>query len=353
LRLRSILLAIALAGAAVPAHADAAAPAETVTTGPPPVAADAPATAQTLVTGDRVVWPAGDGGPEETPFVDMADKSGPNSGFAHMDVGPTHYVVPRAAQPYLFHNLDPALFAVSADSARKAGDADRIPVHLAYRHGVSAADVPGVTVTRTTPDGADGYLTPTSAKKFGAALAAQYSADRKSGTFGTSGLFDKVAAVQPASGGSAGATVDASTGATTTHTLSIEVLDYDGKPLQEGLIGVVNVDDQQKFGQIAQVWGGHASLEGRAALLAWETDILMFDYFYDFTAPMRRVEYVSIGAEFAWRQAILRYAPTVGGIMIDAWRSYHEGEHRTAVWGIRSIRQWKSTRACTLTTRRP
>src|SRR5256714_8786036 len=209
---------------------------------------DLTTTVTTLVTGDRIVWPPRDGG-AETPFIQRADTHGAASSFEHVNAGTQEFLVPRTAVPYLYRNLDPSLFA-----ARRTGPSDQVPVHVVYRSGTGTAPAPGVTVTRTTADGADGYLTPSSAKQFGAALAQQYAADTKTGDYGSPGLFGHVQSVRPLSGGGGSGLSPHYV----MHTLSLKVLDGSGQPLDDGLVGVANVDDQRKFATIGVVWKGVA-----------------------------------------------------------------------------------------------
>jgi hypothetical protein len=445
---------------------------------------DLTTTVTTLVTGDRIVWPPRDGG-AETPFVQRADTHGAASSFEHVKAGTQEFLVPRTAVPYLYRNLDPSLFA-----AKRTGPSDQVPVHVVYRSGTGTAPAPGVTVTRTTADGADGYLTPSSAKQFGAALAQQYAADTKTGDYGSAGLFAHVQSVRPLSGGGGGGLSPHYV----MHTLSLKVLDGSGQPLDDGLIGVANIDDQRKFATIGVVWKGVAKfsvpagnytvttqafrytdaaqtasesrfvtlpqvmvgadksvtvdlraattrvsvhtptpasiavatmrygrddalgtqalvwdwsgdattafyvsatpqpaigaehyysryrlagdgthydlkfpsdtgipanqdhqvalsdlattdasypsevgdrpgIEGHTGVLPWEANLVIFDYFEELDAPLHRTEYVIGDPQIAWRQAFVSYAPTVGGILIDAWRSYHPGDQRSISWG--------------------
>jgi hypothetical protein len=100
--------------------------------------------------------------------------------------GTHQYVVPRSAAPYVGRLIDLALFDVATLPAASAGA--RIPVRLTYT-SASAPSVPGVTITSSTTGAATGYLTAASARTFGAALAAKYTADAKAHFASSSTIF--------------------------------------------------------------------------------------------------------------------------------------------------------------------
>lgn len=102
-----------------------------------------------------------------------------------ISIGGTAYQIPVDAMPYLGRGLDPRLFSVRAlASAEKGG---KLPVHVAYRG--TTPQLPGVTITSAAHGDATGYLTASSAKVFGAALARQYATDHGHASYGTDGLF--------------------------------------------------------------------------------------------------------------------------------------------------------------------
>ena len=100
-------------------------------------------------------------------------------------LGPRTLAIPMAALPFLGHGLRPSLFDLSA-LAHSEHDG-RLPLTLTFRARLQAP--PGVTVTRTGPGTAQGYLTSAGARKLGAALARQFAADHDRGSYGTDGLF--------------------------------------------------------------------------------------------------------------------------------------------------------------------
>ena len=149
--------------------------------------------------------------------------------------------VPAIAMPYLGHGLDPSLFMVKALQRREKNG--RLPVRLTYQ-GRRAPAVPGVTITRSARGTADGYLTPRSARKFGAALQRQYLADHGRASYGTDGLFGRGLSIALA-------------GTRTPrpvrpdfvmHTLTVKGRDLAGKPDNGDDVLVFNADNCARFG---------------------------------------------------------------------------------------------------------
>lgn len=100
-------------------------------------------------------------------------------------LGSRTLVIPMAALPFLGRGLSPGLFDLGALAhAERDG---RLPLTLSFQSRLHAP--PGVTVTRTGPGTAEGYLTEAGARAFGAALARQFAADHDRGSYGTDGLF--------------------------------------------------------------------------------------------------------------------------------------------------------------------
>ncbi len=75
--------------------------------------------------------------------------------------------------PYLGRGLKPSLFEPSALLRAEAGG--RLPVRVSFDGHRPA--LPGVTVTSSGVGSEQGYLTTSSARAFGAALARQFRAD--------------------------------------------------------------------------------------------------------------------------------------------------------------------------------
>ena len=109
--------------------------------------------------------------------------------------------------------------------------------------------LPGVTFTRWGRGTASGYLTASSARIFGAALARQARADYAKASYGTDGLF---------SGG-----VDIALAGTAQtrgrpryamHPLTVTATNLQGKPATGGSLVVVNAGDWLKFGDPNEVY---------------------------------------------------------------------------------------------------
>jgi hypothetical protein len=100
-------------------------------------------------------------------------------------LGSRSLVIPMAALPFMGRGLSPSLFDPSALARAERGG--RLPLTLRFRARLHAP--PGVTVTRTGPGTAEGYLTASGARELGAALARQLVADHGRGSYGTDGLF--------------------------------------------------------------------------------------------------------------------------------------------------------------------
>jgi hypothetical protein len=173
--------------------------------------------------------------------------AGPVESFS---LGGRSYLVPADAVPYLGHGLDPALFDVRA--LLRAERAGRLPVRVSYRGHIPA--LPGVTVTGAARGQASGYLTAASARRFGAALAAQYLADRPRASYGADGLFGGGASVSLA-GSPAAARAPrspaAGRGSATLVTLTVRGTNRAGKPDTGDQVFVVNIDNSNLTGGVA------------------------------------------------------------------------------------------------------
>jgi hypothetical protein len=183
---RRFLYPAGLAAMAAAVVASAAAPA---LAGPAPAAAlpAARAAAQStrpvlLINGERVMFRPG---PAGHPVAMMAAQGGFALLFTSTVCGQAADV-PAVAMPFIGRGLDPSLFMVHALQRQETNG--RLPVQLTY-DGRRAPPVPGVTITSAARGTADGYLTPASARKFGAALQRQYLADHARASYGTDGLF--------------------------------------------------------------------------------------------------------------------------------------------------------------------
>jgi hypothetical protein len=147
--------------------------------------------------------------------------------------------IPAMAMPFIGHGLSPALFQVSA--LRQAEVHGRLPVRVSFTG--RRPSLPGITVTRSAGGTATGYLTPSSARAFGAALRRQFLADHATGRYGRDGLFGH--GVQISLAGSAPLPV--SPPAFPMHTLTVHGTDLKGRPDTGDDIFIVSADNVQRF----------------------------------------------------------------------------------------------------------
>ena len=257
MRSHLVRLAVLTAGLAVAVAATAAA---TDTTVRPAAAAPvggavaaAPvaggATSLLLINGDRVL--AGRIGSARTTAIEYAPGGALRSALMTLRLGAREFLIPMAALPYLGNGLDPALFDVAALARAERGG--RLPVTLRFQGGVPA--LPGVTLTRTAAGSAQGYLTASSARVFGAALFRQFWADHARGSYGTGGLFAGGLSVSLAGPGASPARPARSGHAQPIprfpmHVLTVTGTDLAGKPDTGDLVRVLNVTDLRKLDPI-------------------------------------------------------------------------------------------------------
>ncbi len=128
-----------------------------------------------LLNGDRMVVSG------KTTNVSLAG-GGFASAVTKLRLAGRQYAVPDVALPFLGRGLDLSLFDIAA---RPGGST--LPVRISYSG--RAPRLTGVTITKAAQGIETGYLTAAGAKKFGAALARQFAADRTAGSYGSDGLF--------------------------------------------------------------------------------------------------------------------------------------------------------------------
>lgn len=192
-----------------------------------------------LINGTRLAFRAGPGGRTMAAVLPSSQGS-----FAFLitsvSCGQTSEV-PADALPFVGRGLDPSLFAVRALQRRE--HAGRLPVRVSYR-GRRVPALPGVTITHAAAGTADGYLTPGSARKFGAALQRQFLADHARASYGTDGLFARGLSIALA-------------GAPATprprpqfvmHTLTVKGRNLAGNPDNGDDVLVFNADNCARFG---------------------------------------------------------------------------------------------------------
>lgn len=245
------------AGSGVPSSASMRAAPGAVTTGPV-------GRGVTLITGDsvRVRTLAGRTIVQGLPVA----RTGVSAAFQTIVTPQRTYVIPASARPYIGRLLDPALFDVTLSAA--AGG--RIPVRVSFS-GATAPAVPGVTITSTRAGASSGYLTPSSARRFGAALAAAYRADAKAHFPARTTIFgaSRVTADVPAS--------PVANPLYPMRTLLIKVLDSTGAPVPAGFVTVYNTDNFAKFINFAIVTDGQARLSVPIGTYGLDTAVDKFD----------------------------------------------------------------------------
>jgi len=210
---------------------------------------DGAAASLLLINGDRIL--VGQAGSARTTAIESVPHGVLQGSLMTLRIGSQEFLVPMVALPYLRNGLDPGLFNVAA-LARAEHDG-RLPVTLRYQGRVPAP--PGVTVTRAAAGTAQGYLTTSSARVFGAALVRQFRADHARGSYGTGGLFAEGLSVSlPGSGVGA-----ARTGLRQRpqpiprfpmHVLTVTGTNLAGKPDTGDLVEVLNVTDPSKLDPI-------------------------------------------------------------------------------------------------------
>jgi hypothetical protein len=146
-------------------------------------AAPAKASVITLINGDRLAVRTSPAGGQQV--VVRSAGSSVSRSLLSLRLGSSSYEIPADALPYLNHGLGPSLFSVA--SLQRAEKSGRLPLTISYAD--RRPRLPGVTITGSGRGGATGYLTPASARLFGAALARQFGSDHARASYGQDGLF--------------------------------------------------------------------------------------------------------------------------------------------------------------------
>lgn len=198
-------------------------------------AASAAARTVLLINGDRfAATPAAAGGRS------MALLPSPGGSVLRLHRGRLDEAIPADALPYLGHGLDPSLFNLTALERAEAGG--RLPVQVTFTGHRPA--LPGVTITRSGRGSASGYLTASSARTFGAALARQFRADHGRASYGTDGVFaDGVSISLAGTRTAAPARPDFPM-----HTLTVTATNLRGQPDTGDVVFIFNLDDPDAFG---------------------------------------------------------------------------------------------------------
>jgi hypothetical protein len=199
-----------------------------------------------LLNGDRLAVRPGPGGRSAAVLLPAPGAGGVLS----LGLGARTYDIPDYALPYLGRGLEPSLFELSALQRAESGGRLRVQVGYSGHRPV----LPGVTFTRYGAGRAEGYLTASSARVFGAALERQFRADHGSDGYGTDGLFADhlvmAVAGAPASAMSrpAGTRDTGDRPGFALHTLTVHGTNLAGGPDTGDSVLVINADNWHTFG---------------------------------------------------------------------------------------------------------
>ena len=194
-----------------------------------------------LINGARVLAGLGVGARDTAAVL----PDGRGSSLIGISLAGNSDLIPPQAMPYLGRGLDPSLFDVAALAGRER--AGRLPVTLAYRGELPG--LPGVTITHTASEAAQGYLTEAGARAFGAALARQFAADHARGSYGQDGMFADGLSVTLAGERTRRAAPRQSF---PMHTLTVTGTDLAGRPDTGDIVCVINVDNIGRFSDPAE-----------------------------------------------------------------------------------------------------
>jgi hypothetical protein len=245
------------------------APAAAAAGTPTPMALATGATSTvTLVTGDTVTVTTDAG------RTDLSvDQHGTGGYQGYRDATGDEHLVPAIAQPYLGRLLDPALFDVSAMIRDGLTGAARIPVTLTYAAGNTPTAPAGVTLTSTAGTTATGYLTPTSALAFAAALRHGIGADVTAGRHpGSTAPLAGLAGIRLAE-----ATTRVMTPQYALYPLHITETDDAGAPADGTYVTIVNTDSVTRQQSQVPIAGGVGQVEVPAGHYSAVADFTDFD----------------------------------------------------------------------------
>jgi hypothetical protein len=249
--------AVALAGAlgtawaAGPSAAAASAPATGTTAtftseSTPPASSVTPSPSRRvlLINGDSV-WSPGAARGTGPGVINPAGR-GLAGSVLSLRMGGKSYAIPVAALPYVGRGLDPSLFDVASLARSESGG--RLAVRVAYRDRLPT--LPGITITAASGGLADGYLTASSARNFGAALTRLYLSDHARGSYGHDGMFGDGMTVSLAGTAPArhGGTKAPALARYKLHTLTVNGANVAGKADTGDVVFVFNVDNTRLFG---------------------------------------------------------------------------------------------------------
>jgi hypothetical protein len=188
-----------------------------------------------LITGVQLVVRPEPGGRSE---IAVRPGAPDHDGLVSLRRGGVTDLIPADALPYLGRGLDPGLFDVPQLLRAEAGG--RLPLRITFSGRPPA--LPGVTVARTGPETAQGYLTSSSARSFGLALMRQFRRDRARGSFG-GGLFAGGMTLALAGAPAAPGRPPGRPAAVASHTLTVTGRALSGKPANGTIAWVFSADN--------------------------------------------------------------------------------------------------------------
>lgn len=204
-----------------------------------------------LINGDRLVVTSAPGGRSAVAELPV---TGRHASLVFWHQGHRTEVIPADALPFIGRGLDPSLFDLG--QLERAESNGRLPVRLTF-HGSRPA-LPGVTVTWAGRGSAEGYLTASSARAFGAALGGELSGGRARDSSAAAGLLADGAHLALA-GASAARPHTTGLHATGLHTLRVTASNLSGQPDSSGTAWVFDASSLAAFSSSGSFAGGAAT----------------------------------------------------------------------------------------------
>jgi hypothetical protein len=231
---------LAISGSVVPAGAAGPALAQhALTASPAPGASAASARPVFLINGEQLLArPAPGGGLA----ISLLPANAAGDSVIGLKLGSLTAEIPANAVPYLGRGLDPRIFELSALQRAEAGG--RLPVRVSFNSHRPA--LPGITITSSGAGSEQGYLTASSARVFGAALARQFRADHARASYGADGLFADGVNISPA--GAAPLAGKAARPDFPMYTLTVTGANLSGSRDNGDIVWVFNAADWANFG---------------------------------------------------------------------------------------------------------
>jgi hypothetical protein len=247
----------------------------------------------TLITGQQAVLASGPAGAQVASL--RAGPPGQPMPTQVIGTGAQTLLLPTEAAPYLGNGLSADLFNVT--DLRQAETNGRLDVRIAFAGALPA--LPGIRVIARSAGSAIGYLTPASARRFGAAMARLVRADRRDDSYGADGLFSDGLTIGLAGPtGTAGAAVTVRTAGSPRpavwssrdpgpdfpmRTLTFKATDRFGQPDTGDQVTVVSAGNELDFNTTTFFYKGVAKL---SVPIGHYWAIAQFTDFFDLKHPV-------------------------------------------------------------------